>query len=121
MTKPQADFHDTSAIPWTEIDISSSSASGPGVTERILSVDLNNPQRKTRLIKMEPGFRGAKTLSHDFWEEVYILEGTMTDELNNVEYSRGFYCCRKPGMLHGPFYSPEGCFAIEFHYQPMTE
>jgi hypothetical protein len=24
-------------------------------------------------------------------------------------------------MPHGPFYSPEGCFAIEFHYRPEEE
>lgn len=114
--KPQSDFHGTVDIPWTEIAATSSSASGPGVTEKILSFDADYPEYKTRLIKMEPGFRGAKTLTHDFWEEVYILQGSMIDELNDMVYKEGYYCCRQPGMRHGPFNSPNGCLAIEFHY-----
>jgi len=119
--KPESDFHSTTEIPWTEISAASSSASGPGVTERILSIDPENPERKTRLIKMEPGFRGIQTLTHDFWEEVYVIKGSMIDELNNIVCTEGFYCCRRPGMPHGPFFSPKGCFAVEFHYIPNNE
>ena len=121
MAKPQSEFYDTSNIPWTEIDATSSSASGTGVTEKIISVDKDNKERKTRLIKIEPGFRGEKTLTHDFWEEVYIIKGTLVDELNHAEYKEGYYCCRQPGMRHGPFFSPNGCFAIEYHYMPKEE
>lgn len=121
MAKPQSDFHDTVDIPWTDIPAISSSASGPGVTEKILSSDPDNPEYKTRLVTMEPGFRGSKTLSHDFWEEVYVLKGTMIDELNNIVCREGFYCCRQPGMLHGPFYSPDGCLMVEFHYLPKDD
>ena len=119
--KPESDFHSTTEIPWTEISATSSSASGPGVTEKILSFDPEQHERKARLIKMEPGFRGSKTLTHDFWEEVYIIQGSMIDELNNIVCTEGYYCCRQPDMPHGPFYSPNGCFAIEFHYVPKEE
>ena len=121
MSKPQSEFHSIAEFPWTEISAASSSASDPGVTEKILSVDYNNPERKTRLIRMEPGFKGSKTLTHDFWEEVYIIHGSMVDGLNHEVYKEGYYCCRQPGMRHGPFFSPNGCFAIEFHYMPKDE
>ncbi len=119
--KPQSEFHDTSNIPWTEIPATSSGSSGPGVTEKILSQDPKQPDYLTRVIKMEPGFRGSKTLTHDYWEEVYVMKGSMIDEIHNLVVTQGHYCCRQPGMPHGPFYSPDGCIAIEFHYMPKED
>ena len=33
----------------------------------------------TRMLKVDPGCRSTETFVHDFWEEVYILEGSQWD------------------------------------------
>lgn len=40
--------------------------------------------------------------SHDYWEECYIIEGRLYDVRKKQWFIAGSYCCRPPGMLHGP-------------------
>eukprot|EP00163_Fabomonas_tropica_P013074 TRINITY_DN2451_c0_g2_i3.p1 TRINITY_DN2451_c0_g2~~TRINITY_DN2451_c0_g2_i3.p1 ORF type:complete len:542 (+),score=37.99 TRINITY_DN2451_c0_g2_i3:125-1750(+) len=42
-------------------------------------------------------------VSHDFWEEVLLLSGSITDTRLGQTYSQGHYACRPPGMKHGPY------------------
>jgi hypothetical protein len=117
--KPQTDMHETENIPWTEIPATDSGSKGQGVTEKILSRDPDNPDNCTRLLKMEKGYRSQGPLTHPhFWEEVLVLEGTLIDERNNITAGPGWYCCRYPGMPHGPFYTPTGVTTMEIHYMP---
>ena len=45
---------------------------------------------------------------HDFWEFVYILEGSMIDLTLGQEFKAGSAAFRLPGMAHGPWRIPEG-------------
>ena len=116
--KPQSDLHSVEGIPWTEIPATASGAKGSGIVEKILSSDPDNPDYCTRLFKMDKDFRTDKVISHPYWEEVWVLKGTLIDEGNKVTAKEGDYCCRHPGMSHGPFYCPEEFVAFEVHYMP---
>ena len=116
--KPQTDLHSVEDIPWTEIPAGASGATGKGVTEKLLSVDPDNPDYCSRLLKMEKGFRSTGVVTHPFWEEVWVIKGTLIDEGNKVTSKEGWYCCRHPGMPHGPFYAPEEVMTFEIHYMP---
>ena len=115
--KPQSDMHPVEDIPWAPIGAGASSASGPGITEKILSIDPDNPDYCSRLVKLEKGVRTGM-VTHPFWEEVWVLKGSMVDEGNNVEVKGGYYCCRHPGMPHGPFRIDEEVMTFEVHYMP---
>src|SRR5690606_28707770 len=88
----------------------------PGLYERILA--QAGPGVATRLLRFEPGTDTSAngTQVHDFWEEVYILEGSLTDLRLNQTFTAGMYACRPPGMLHGPWVAPEGCLTFEVRY-----
>ena len=116
--KPQSDFHDITDVPWTELPKNTTLAAGPGVVEKLLSVDPDNPDYNTRLVRLPKGYRSSQALSHPFWEEVYMLQGSLVDEGNGVTAKAGDYCCRQPGMMHGPIYCPEEVVAFEIHYLP---
>lgn len=87
-----------------------------GMWQKILSFDPDNGDM-TRLVRFEPGLETHETLAHDFWEEVYILEGSMTDTGKNLTMGRGYYACRPEGMLHGPYSVPTGCTMLEIRYR----
>lgn len=68
----------------------------------------------TRFLKFEPGTATTETLSHDCWEEVYIIEGDMRAD-GNI-YTAGMTAVRPPHMPHGPFSTKDGCMTYEVHY-----
>ena len=107
MPRPETELHDTASIPWQHV------AGYPeGVTEKILSRDPETGSY-TRLLKFEPGTVTTETLSHDHYEEVYVLEGSLIDLAQNLTSPKGFYGYRHPGMKHGPFSAPDGCITLE--------
>lgn len=71
---------------------------------------------QTRILQIHPGAETDEVLTHDFYEEVYIIEGSIIDTRLDEEFTAGMYACRTPGMEHGPYRSPEGCKTIEFRY-----
>ncbi|SFI09122.1 hypothetical protein SAMN05216258_104202 [Albimonas pacifica] len=103
-------------------------ASPPGypkeIQQKILSGLLDEENKtgfRTRLLRFEPGCYTTKPFVHDYWEEVYLVEGDLTvgnDE--NGEGGESFqphtYACRPPGAVHGPFKSVGGCVLLELHY-----
>lgn len=109
--KPELEFFDTRAVPWTPVP-----GGVAGLTEKILA--SAGPGVATRLLRWEPGTdttrAGAQV--HAFWEEVYILEGSIRDLTLNQVFTRGMYACRPPGMRHGPWVSPDGCLTFEVRY-----
>ena len=115
MPKPEREFFDVTAVPWTPID-----PRVPGMTERILAASGDGFH--SRILRFEPG---TDTLvlgvqAHPFWEEVYILEGSLHDLTLGRTFPAGTYACRPPGMRHGPWVAPEGCLTFEVRYAAPT-
>ncbi len=116
MAKPEMEFFDTELLPWKPIE------GRPGQYEKILSMDPETGSH-TRLLLSHPDLaaciRGMadppreRTVHGDFWEEVYILRGTGLNVSSNIHYRAGFYACRPPGMIHGPFFHPTGALCLE--------
>jgi len=113
MAKPEREFFPVSDVPWTVVF--------PGVvdglSERILSTDPDSGVA-TRMLRFAPGTNtsAAGPQVHDFWEEVYILEGSLHDLTLQQTFPRGTYACRPPGMRHGPWTAPDGCLTFEVRY-----
>jgi hypothetical protein len=113
MSKPEFEFFPCTTVGWTPCEGSKCE----GLEERILALD---PERRvaTRMLHFKPGTDTTPngTLTHDFWEEVYILEGSIYDTLLQQNFTAGMYACRPPGMKHGPWQSPNGCTTFEVRY-----
>jgi hypothetical protein len=110
--KPEFEFFPADDVPWT------AEPSGiEGLTERILAAD-EEAGVATRLLRLAPGTdtSPAGVQAHDFWEEVYILEGTLHDLSLQQTFNAGDYACRPPGMRHGPWTTPDGCVTFEVRY-----
>jgi hypothetical protein len=88
-----------------------------GIEERILSHDPETGAY-TRLLRFAPGADSSPNgpQVHDFWEEVYIAEGDLTDLRLGETFTAGMYACRPPGMEHGPWRSESGVLMVEFRY-----
>ena len=113
MTKDALEFFDVAARPWRDVPESKCA----GLHERILSGDPKTGNY-SRVLRFDPGCDTTPNgmLTHDFWEEVYIVEGSIIDLRLNREFRAGQYACRPPGMPHGPWKSPSGCTTFEVRY-----
>jgi ChrR Cupin-like domain len=115
--KPEHEFFPTSKVPWTPCagDI-------PGLDERILASD-DVAGVATRMLRFAPGTdtspNGVQV--HDFWEEVFIVEGSFTDLTLGETFGAGMFACRPPGMPHGPWVSMDGCLTFEARYRTTAE
>src|SRR3954451_3073576 len=112
MDKPELEFQPPMA-DWRQPQALQSS----GIHEQILSEDRGGTAY-TRLLRFEPGAdsSGDGPQVHDFWEEVFIIEGDLTDVRLGERFTAGMYACRPPGMVHGPWRSEEGVLMVEFRY-----
>jgi hypothetical protein len=112
MAKPELEFHAPDG-PWIR-------AGGPvaGIWSQTLAEDPE-AGAYTGLQRYEPGVDttplGVRV--HDYWEEVYILDGDLTDLTLGVTFSAGMYACRPPGMPHGPWRSEHGVLMLEIRYR----
>jgi len=113
MNKEELEFFTVTSKPWRAVPGSKCT----GLRERILSGDPKTGDY-TRILRFEPGCDTTANgvLTHDFWEEVYIVEGSIFDLTLNKEFRAGQYACRPPGMPHGPWKSPDGCTTFEVRY-----
>jgi hypothetical protein len=113
MPKPEYEFFPAAKVEWTPC-----AGDVTGLTERILAADQDGGVA-TRMLRFEPGTdtsaNGVQV--HDFWEEVYILEGSFTDLNLKETFTAGMYACRPPGMAHGPWVSEDGCVTFEARYR----
>ena len=114
MSKPEFEF-----FPVTDVEYTPCAGDVSEITERVLASDDAAPGVATRILHFEPGTdttpNGVQV--HDFWEEVYIVEGSFTDTTLGQTFSAGEYACRPPGMAHGPWMSSEGCTTFEVRYR----
>ena len=90
-------------------------AGGPGVEQKILALDRDTGD-VTRLLRFAAGVETRETITHDFWEEVWILAGELMDLGKGQTFTAGMYACRPPGMVHGPYRVPRGCTTLELRY-----
>jgi hypothetical protein len=107
--KEELEFYDVESRPWEPVEGS------PGLLERIIA-GRKGTSDHSRLLRFEPGTVTDQTMVHDYWEEVYILEGSLTDLRLNETFVAGMYACRPPGMRHGPWSTREGCVTLEVRY-----
>ena len=113
MPKPEHEFFDATSVPWTPCANDATHI----LKERVLAADTHAGVA-TRILRFEPGAdttpNGVQV--HDFWEEVYILDGAFHDTTLNETFVAGQYACRPPGMKHGPWTSKDGCTTFEVRY-----
>ena len=101
----------------------------PGVEQRMLSGALDEDAGRgvrTRLIRFRPGTVAPAVFVHAYWEEVYLIEGTLiagcdAEGRGGTAFSAPGYACRPPGTEHGPFAAPEGCLFFEIQYYADPE
>lgn len=87
---------------------------GGGIHEMVFYMDDDGSH--SRLVRLEPGTEVNKTLVHDFYEEIWIIDGGLIDTGHDKVIQAGEYCCRTPGMEHGPYEIPTGCLSFEHRY-----
>ncbi|SKC70567.1 cupin domain-containing protein [Maledivibacter halophilus] len=107
MAKPELEFFDVDLkVPWKQVEDAQE-----GIMEKIVSRDPETGSY-TRILKFPP-METDQVLVHDFWEEVYIIDGSLYDKNKKETYLKGYYACRPPGMVHGPYKIPNGCMTME--------
>jgi len=95
-----------------------------GIEQKVLSGFLDESHRqgfRSRLLRFAPGVFTVQPFIHEYWEEVYLVEGDLI--VGNDAHGNGgdrfgphTYACRPPGTPHGPFKSNGGCILFELHY-----
>lgn len=113
MAKPEFEFFSVEDVEWRPV-----TGGVTGLFERILAAE-DGGDVATRMLHFEPGTDTTPNgiLTHDFWEEVYILGGAIHDLTLDQTFSAGTYACRPPGMKHGPWTSEQGCTTFEVRYR----
>ena len=105
--KEEREFFATGELAWAD--------AGNGIAERVLSHAPDGTL--TRLARWAPGTTsGEEIIRHDYVEEVYLLEGELTDLTLRQTFHPGDYACRPPGMPHGPYRTEAGCTMLEIRY-----
>jgi len=106
--KDEHEFFATGDVAWTD--------AGGGISERLLSRDTVDGTL-TRIARWAPGTTsGHEVIRHEYVEEVYLLEGELTDLTLERTFGPGDYACRPPGMPHGPYVTTGGCTMLEIRY-----
>jgi hypothetical protein len=106
--KSQHEFFPVTDVPWTE--------DTPGISQRLLSTSATDGTL-TRIARWTPGtVSGSAVIEHEYFEEVYLLEGSLTDLTLGLTFTAGDYAARRPGMPHGPYRTDEGATMLEIRY-----
>ncbi len=93
-----------------------------GIAEEVtLAIDENSGDY-TRLTRFKPGADtsqfGAK--SHEYPEEIMIIEGRLYDAAFDKWLEVGDYASRPPGEIHGPFKTDCGCVVLEMSFPGLS-
>ena len=76
-----------------------------GVERRMLDRIGDELAKATSIVRYKPASK-FPTHTHEFGEEILVLEGTLSDETG--DYPAGTYMMNPPGSSHAPF-SDSGC------------
>lgn len=98
MPKPELEFTPT---------VSFATEGSTSLLTQVLSKDAESGDATVMLTHAPGSSWGAPVCSHAYWEECYIVEGRLFDETLQQWFAAGSYCCRPPGMLHGPYRADE--------------
>ena len=90
---------------------------GAGVSQKIRIQSADGDV--TWLLQFDAVLDTSETITHDFWEEVWILEGELMDLGKRQTFTAGMYACRPPGMVHGPYRVPKGCVTFSALLQAL--
>ena len=105
-------LHESSAHRWEAIE------GMEGVAEQVTLAIDHETGDYTRLTRFLPGADtsafGPK--SHDYPEEIMIIQGRLYDAAFDRWLETGDYASRPPGELHGPFRTDAGCVVLEMSY-----
>jgi hypothetical protein len=108
LSKPEKEFH-LPAGEWRPSGLGNS-----GIWDQMLAQDPGSGDA-TLLQRYEAGAATPpETITHEYWEEVMILSGELTDLGLGRTFTAGMYACRPPGMKHGPYRSEPGCSMLVF-------
>jgi len=115
-------------IDFADLDLTSGFAPREGgvggIWEKVLGDDLDpaaNRGTRTRLLRLDAGVQTPAAHAHDYWEELYVLSGSLLVADAKGEYRRvaaPAHACREPGFMHGPVRTDEACLLIEFSWYP---
>ena len=118
-------------IPFANLDLHSGfqeyEGKVAGIAEKVLSDDRDTTARtgkRTRLLRLQPGVQTPAAHAHDYWEEIYVIQGSMiegTPETGEKRVSAPAYAAREPGFMHGPIRTDEECLLIEFSWFPDAD
>ena len=72
----------------------------------------------TRLTRFKPGLDTSSfgPKSHDYPEEIMIIQGRLYDSAFDRWLEVGDYASRPPGEVHGPFKTNDGCVVLEMSF-----
>lgn len=121
----QKEFSDTPILKLPNASVSSESTSSwylinPGIWERLLNGSGDN---RSVLQWWEPGAKSPTDdiITHTYIEEVIFMDGSLKDVTIGLEWGKGAYAYRFPGMKHGPYVAGEkGCYQF-VKCVPMAE
>ncbi|KAK6198848.1 uncharacterized protein RJT21DRAFT_51626 [Scheffersomyces amazonensis] len=91
-----------------------------GVYNKILNED-KKIGRVSLLQRYDAGAFTNDIANHSYFEEVYLIEGSLHDKSLNETFVKGSYAYRHPGMIHGPYKSTEGCIMLVIAYTPQEK
>lgn len=108
--KSEHEFFDTAEQAWESSDV-------PGVSEKVLS--RGDDAILTRLARWDAGLDTSASgiIRHGYVEEVYLIEGDLTDLTLGQTFGPGYYASRPIGMPHGPYRTDGGCTMLEIRYR----
>ena len=117
MPKPEFEFTSIDTVEYTPC-----TPHVEGLSEAILARG-DDSDAVTRILKFEPGTDTSANgpLRHDFWEEVFIFEGSFVDLRLGETFTAPCWATRPPGMEHGPWRSETGARMFEVRYYARGE
>jgi hypothetical protein len=118
MSRPQIEFMKYESISPETIE-----GLVKGLSQIVISQD-SEARDLVRILEFAPGTDSSPNgvQVHDYWEEIYIIDGSVIDLTLNKEFSKGMVASRPPGMKHGPWKSLHGCTMFEVrYYKDITE
>ncbi|KAJ2961562.1 hypothetical protein NQZ79_g3135 [Umbelopsis isabellina] len=99
------EFQDCSEVSWdaSSSDISDSTARSARLRTKTLAIDETTGD-STFILEFLPSYlSGTNQVTHEYWEQVYILEGELEDLSLKKIFRSGDFAFRPPGMKHGPY------------------